>query len=299
MRPRKGARSEGSDGNGRLRWLTVRGARQNNLKNVDVHFPLGRFICVTGVSGSGKSSLVVDILREALSERLNGAENVHPGEHDGIDGLEHLNKVIDIDQKPIGRTPRSNPATYVKVFDLIRDLYTKLPDAKVRGYKPGRFSFNVPAGKKGGGRCEACEGNGANRMDMEFLADIWVTCPVCGGRRFSRETLQVLFRGKSIGDVLEMDVQQAMEHFKNIPRIAEMLATLHRVGLDYIKLGQPRRRFRGGRRSGSSWLASWCGGARGGRCTFWMSRRRGCTSTISRNCWKCCTGSSIRATRSW
>jgi len=229
-----------------LRWLTVRGARHNNLKNVDVHFPLGRFICVTGVSGSGKSSLVVDILREALAERLNGAENVKPGDHGGIDGLEHLDKVIDIDQKPIGRTPRSNPATYVKVFDLIRDLYTKLPDAKVRGYKPGRFSFNVPAGKKGGGRCEACEGNGANRMDMEFLADIWVTCPVCGGRRFNRETLQVLFRGKSIADVLDMDVQQAMEHFANIPRVAEMLETLHRVGLDYIKLGQPAPTLSGG-----------------------------------------------------
>ena len=244
-RHRTSTDSEGQ-GNGRLRWLSVRGARHNNLKNIDVHLPLGRFICVTGVSGSGKSSLVVDILREALAQRLNGAENVHPGDHDRIDGLEHLDKVIDIDQKPIGRTPRSNPATYVKVFDLIRDLYTKLPDSKVRGYKTGRFSFNVPAGAKGGGRCEACEGNGANRMDMEFLADIWVTCPVCGGRRFSRETLQVLFRGKSIGDVLEMDVQQAMDHFRNIPRVAEMLETLHRVGLDYIKLGQPAPTLSGG-----------------------------------------------------
>ncbi|HSW44579.1 MAG TPA: ATP-binding cassette domain-containing protein, partial [Phycisphaerae bacterium] len=237
---------EGLNGNGLLRWLSVRGARQNNLKSVDAHFPLGRFICVTGVSGSGKSSLVVDILREELSGRLNDAENARPGEYDAIDGLEHLDKVIDIDQKPIGRTPRSNPATYVKVFDQIRDLYAKLPDAKVRGYMPGRFSFNVAAGKKGGGRCEACEGNGANRMDMEFLADVWVMCPVCGGHRFSRETLQVLFRGKSIADVLEMDVQQALEHFRNIPRIAEMLETLHRVGLDYIKLGQPAPTLSGG-----------------------------------------------------
>jgi len=229
-----------------LRWVSVRGARHHNLKNIDVHFPLGRFICVTGVSGSGKSSLVVDILYESLARDLNGAENVAPGEHDGIDGLGHLDKVIDIDQKPIGRTPRSNPATYIKLFDEIRALYARLPDAKVRGYKPGRFSFNVPAGSSGGGRCEACEGNGANRMDLEFLADVWVTCPVCGGRRFSRETLQVLYRGKSIAEVLDMDVQQALEHFANIPRIAAMLGTLHSVGLDYIKLGQSATTLSGG-----------------------------------------------------
>ena len=230
----------------RQRWLTLRGARHNNLKNVDAHFPLGRFICVTGVSGSGKSSLIVDILREVLARDLNGAENVSPGAFDSIEGLEHLDKVIDIDQKPIGRTPRSNPATYIKVFDLIRDLYAKLPDAKVRGYKPGRFSFNVPAGKTGGGRCEACEGNGSNRLDMEFLADIWVTCPVCNGHRFNRETLQILYRGKSVADVLEMDVQQALEHFANIPRIEAMLRTLHEVGLDYIKLGQSATTLSGG-----------------------------------------------------
>ncbi len=224
----------------------MRGARHNNLKNIDVHFPLGRFICVTGVSGSGKSSLVVDILRERLARDLNGAENVNPGPCDGIDGLQHLDKVIDIDQQPIGRTPRSNPATYIKVFDEIRDLYARLPDSKVRGYKPGRFSFNVPVGTEGGGRCEACEGNGANRMDMEFLADIWVTCPLCEGHRFSRETLAIHFRGKSIADVLEMDVQEALQHFANIPRIAAMLQTLHDVGLDYIKLGQSSTTLSGG-----------------------------------------------------
>src|SRR5690554_5827187 len=166
-------------------WLTIVGAQHNNLRNLTVRFPLSRFVAVTGVSGSGKSSLVNDILREALCRDLNGAENAHPGAHERIDGLEHLDKIIDIDQSPIGRTPRSNPATYIRVFDEIRRLYTQLPDAKVRGYKPGRFSFNVKAGSEGGGRCEACEGNGSNRMEMDFLADIWVTCPVCAGKRFS------------------------------------------------------------------------------------------------------------------
>jgi excinuclease ABC subunit A len=231
---------------GEVDWLTVVGAAQNNLKNIDVHIPLGRFVCVTGVSGSGKSSLVNDILREQLARDLNGAEKVDPGRHERIDGLEHLDKVIDIDQSPIGRTPRSNPATYIKVFDEIRALYAKLPDSKVRGYKPGRFSFNVATGGKGGGRCEACEGNGSNRMEMDFLADVWVTCPVCNGHRFNRETLQISFKGKSIADVLEMDVQEALTHFANIPQVAGMLQTLHDVGLDYIKLGQSSTTLSGG-----------------------------------------------------
>jgi len=229
-----------------VHWLTVVGAKHNNLKNITVRIPLGRFVGVTGVSGSGKSSLVNDILREALSRDLNGTENVHPGQHERIEGLEHLDKVIDIDQSAIGRTPRSNPATYIKVFDEIRHLYARLPDSKVRGHKPGRFSFNVSTGKAGGGRCEACEGNGSNKMEMEFLADVWVTCPVCNGRRFSRETLQILFKGKSIADVLEMDVQQAVEHFANVPNIARMLRTLHDVGLDYLKLGQASNTLSGG-----------------------------------------------------
>jgi excinuclease ABC subunit A len=222
------------------RFLTIKGARHNNLKDIDCAFPVGLFVCVTGVSGSGKSSLVGDILREALARELNGAIT-EPGAHRGIEGLEHLDKVIDIDQSPIGRTPRSNPATYIKLFDQIRDLFTKLPEAKARGYAPGRFSFNV-----GGGRCEACEGNGSNRLEMDFLADIWVTCPVCQGKRFNRETLHVRYKGKSISDILDMDVQEALEHFANIPKIAAMLQTLHDVGLDYIKLGQPSPTLSGG-----------------------------------------------------
>jgi len=248
----RGPRREAPLPNGRgsdadaVQWLNVVGAQHNNLKNITVRIPLGRFIGVTGVSGSGKSSLVNDILREALSRDLNGSANVHPGQHERIEGLEQLDKVIDIDQSAIGRTPRSNPATYIKVFDEIRDLYARLPDSRVRGYKPGRFSFNVSTGKAGGGRCEACEGNGSNKMEMEFLADVWVTCPVCNGRRFSRETSQILFKGKSIADVLEMDVQQAVEHFANVPNIARMLQTLHDAGLDYLKLGQASTTLSGG-----------------------------------------------------
>ncbi|MEL7264914.1 MAG: excinuclease ABC subunit UvrA, partial [Planctomycetota bacterium] len=222
------------------RMLTIRGAAHNNLKEIDVSFPLGTLLCVTGVSGSGKSSLIGDILEPALRRELNGAED-EPGQHAGIEGLEHLDKTIAIDQSPIGRTPRSNPATYVKVFDEIRNLFAQLPDAKTRGYGPGRFSFNVD-----GGRCAACDGNGSTRLEMDFLADVWVQCPVCEGRRYNRETLAVKFKDHSIADVLNLDVSQAFKLFKNIPKIATKLQTLIDVGLEYLKLGQPSPTLSGG-----------------------------------------------------
>ncbi|MCA9150756.1 MAG: ATP-binding cassette domain-containing protein, partial [Planctomycetales bacterium] len=221
-------------------WLTVTDARHNNLKGVDIHIPLGAFVCITGVSGSGKSSLVSDILIEALMKELNGGDG-NPGQYGQMLGIEYLDKMIAIDQTPIGRTPRSNPGTYIKLFDDIRNLFTQLPLAKQRGYKPGRFSFNVE-----GGRCQACEGNGSTKLEMDFLADVWVTCPVCQGHRFNRETLAVQFKGNSISDVLEMDVQQALELFDNIPKIREKLQTLHDVGLDYLKIGQPSPTLSGG-----------------------------------------------------
>ncbi len=220
--------------------LKIVGAAHNNLREIDVEIPLGLFVCVTGVSGSGKSSLCNDILWETLNRDVNSGKG-SPGRHKRINGLQHLDKAIDIDQSPIGRTPRSNPATYVKLLDEIRKLYTQLPQSKIRGYKPGRFSFNVD-----GGRCEACEGHGATKLEMDFLADIWVRCPVCEGKRFNHETLEVRYKEKSIADVLNMDVQEAIEHFKNHPKILRLLQALHDVGLDYLKLGQPSPTLSGG-----------------------------------------------------
>ena len=220
--------------------LTVRNARHNNLTGLDAAIPLGLFTCVTGVSGSGKSSLIGDILCQSLLKELNGVDT-QPGAHDRIDGLEHLDKIIVIDQSPIGRTPRSNPATYVGVFDLIRAFFAQLPEAHMRGYKPGRFSFNVK-----GGRCQACDGNGSVRLEMDFLADVWIQCQVCQGARFNRETLAVDFKGAHIAQVLDMDVAQALEHFAALPKIAHMLGTLRDVGMDYIRLGQPAPTLSGG-----------------------------------------------------
>lgn len=222
------------------RWLTVKGARANNLKNIDVAIPLGVFTCVTGVSGSGKSSLINEIIRKKLLAVLNRAKT-KPGEHDDILGIEELDKVIDIDQSPIGRTPRSNPATYTGVFGDIRELFASTNDAKVRGYKSGRFSFNVR-----GGRCEACKGDGIIKIEMHFLPDIFVSCEVCKGKRYSRETLEVHYKGKSIADVLEMTVEEALGYFQNLPKIARKIQTLFDVGLGYIKLGQPATTLSGG-----------------------------------------------------
>mgnify|MGYP002674042232 FL=1 len=221
-------------------WLKVCGARENNLKNIDVDIPLGVVTCVTGVSGSGKSSLVNEILYKHLVRDLNRARCI-PGKHDGIDGIEQLDKVINIDQSPIGRTPRSNPATYTGVFDMIRDLFASTSDAKERGYKKGRFSFNVK-----GGRCEACSGDGIIKIEMHFLPDVYVPCEVCEGKRYNRETLEVKYKGKSIYDVLDMTVEEAVDFFENVPSIRRKIETLNEVGLSYIKLGQPSTELSGG-----------------------------------------------------
>lgn len=221
-------------------FLTIKGARENNLKNIDVQVPLGIMTCITGVSGSGKSSLTNEILYKHLARTLNRARCI-PGDHDDILGVEQLDKIIDIDQSPIGRTPRSNPATYTGVFDMIRDLFAATPDAKARGYKKGRFSFNVK-----GGRREACSGDGIIKIEMHFLPDVYVPCEVCGGRRYNRETLEVRYKGKTIYDVLDMTVEEALEFFKNVPTIHRKIQTLYDVGLSYVKLGQPSTELSGG-----------------------------------------------------
>lgn len=220
--------------------IKIVGARENNLKNLDVDFPLGKFICVTGVSGSGKSTLINEILYKGISQKLYRSLK-KPGKYTRIDGVEFIDKVIDIDQSPIGRTPRSNPATYTGVFDLVRDLFAKTPEAKARGYQKGRFSFNVK-----GGRCEKCSGDGIIKIEMHFLPDVYVPCEVCGGKRYNRETLEVKYKGKNIADVLDMTVEEALEFFGNIPKIKEKLQTLNDVGLSYVKLGQPSTQLSGG-----------------------------------------------------
>jgi excinuclease ABC subunit A len=226
------------DGNGRE--IVIKGAAEHNLKSIDVHIPLGKFVCITGVSGSGKSTLLVEILYRRLAQVLQHGRD-KPGRHDAVLGVENIDKAINIDQSPIGRTPRSNPATYTNVFTYIRELFAELPESKVRGYAPGRFSFNVK-----GGRCEACQGQGTIKIEMQFLPDIYITCDVCKGRRYNRETLQVRYKGKNIADVLDMTVEEAMEFFAHIPKIKRKLKTLYDVGLGYIKLGQPAPTLSGG-----------------------------------------------------
>jgi excinuclease ABC subunit A len=225
-------------GNGKS--ITVRGARENNLKGIDVEFPLGKLVCITGVSGSGKSSLMVDVLYKKIAQALNGSRE-KPGAHDSIEGLEHIDKIINIDQSPIGRTPRSNPGTYTKMFDAIRTLFAELPESKMRGYTAGRYSFNVK-----GGRCEKCEGQGVLQIEMQFLSDVYVTCDVCHGARYNRETLQVKWKGKSIAEILDMTVSEGLTFFANLPGIATKLQTLEEVGLGYIKIGQPATTLSGG-----------------------------------------------------
>ncbi len=232
------APAERRRGNGKT--LVIHGAREHNLKNIDVEFPLGLFIAITGVSGSGKSTLVHDLLYRAMMRALHDSRE-EPGAHDSITGLEHLDKVIQIDQSPIGRTPRSNPATYTGVFTPIRDLFAMLPESRERGYKPGRFSFNVK-----GGRCEACEGDGLKRIEMNFLPDVYVTCDVCRARRYNYETLQVKYKGYSIADILEATVEEALGVLENIPQIRPKLETLVDVGLGYIHLGQSSTTLSGG-----------------------------------------------------
>ena len=222
------------------RFISIKGARANNLKNINVDIPLGVFTVVTGVSGSGKSTLINDILYNALGAKLHGAR-LRPSEHDTIEGIEYTDKVINIDQSPIGRTPRSNPATYTGVFDFIRELFSQTNEAKMRGYKPGRFSFNVK-----GGRCEACRGDGVNKIEMNFLPDVYVPCEVCHGARYNRDTLEVHYKGKTIAEVLDMTVSEALEFFKNLPRIARKLEVLEDVGLGYIHLGQAATTLSGG-----------------------------------------------------
>ncbi|MDZ4770013.1 MAG: excinuclease ABC subunit UvrA, partial [Chloroflexota bacterium] len=225
-------------GNGKS--LVVRNATENNLKGIDVTFPLGKLVCVTGVSGSGKSTLMVDILYRRVAQVINGSKE-RPGAHGGLEGVDQLDKIINIDQSPIGRTPRSNPATYTKLFDLIRQLFADMPESKMRGYSAGRFSFNVK-----GGRCEKCEGQGVLKIEMQFLADIYVDCDVCKGARYNRETLQVHYKGKSIADILDMTVSEGVQFFANIPNMVSKLMTMEEVGLGYLRIGQPATTLSGG-----------------------------------------------------
>ncbi len=261
--------------------LEIRGAREHNLQGVDVDVPLGVMTCVTGVSGSGKSTLVNEILYKSVANRLHRARH-RPGAHTAVLGLDQLDKIIQIDQSPIGRTPRSNPATYTGLFDVIRDLYSKTPEARARGYKAGRFSFNVK-----GGRCEVCKGDGQIKIEMHFLPDVYVPCEQCHGKRYNRETLEVRFKGKTIADVLAMPVEEGVEFFQHIPKIHRRLVTLRDVGLGYIRLGQPATTLSGGEAQRVKLATELSVGIPATPCTSSMSRPPACTSLTSRSCWRC------------
>ena len=274
--------------------IKVVNARGNNLKNVTAEIPLGLFTCVTGVSGGGKSTLLIDTLYAAVARKLNGA-SLAPALHDRIEGLEHIDKIIDIDQSPIGRTPRSNPATYTGAFTPIREWFAGLPEAKARGYEPGRFSFNVK-----GGRCEACQGDGVIKIEMHFLPDVYVTCDVCKGKRYNRETLEVNFKDKSIADVLDMTVEEALDFFKAVPRIRNVLETLHRVG-PRLRPCRPAGDHALGRRSAARQArqGTVASAPPAARSTSSTSPPPACTSTTSPSCWRCCTSWSTAATPWW
>ena len=268
------------------------GASEHNLKDIDVELPVGKLICVTGVSGSGKSTLVNEVIFKALANRLNRAR-VKPGRAPAVRGIDAFDKVIDIDQSPIGRTPRSNPATYTGLFDHIRALYATSPDARARGYKPGRFSFNVK-----GGRCETCRGDGTIKIEMHFLPDVYINCEACHGRRYNRETLEVKFKGKSIADVLDMSIEEALEFFAKIPKIRRRLQTLHDVGLDYMRLGQPATTLSGRRgAAGEAGDRALEGGDRPDALHPRRADHRACTCTTSRSCSRCSSAWSTPATR--
>ena len=275
-------------------WITIRGARSNNLRNLTVNVPIGLMTCVTGVSGSGKSTLVEDTLFRHAAAHLNGGGSEGAGQIDAIEGLERFERVIDIDQSPIGRTPRSNPATYTGLFTVIRDLFASVPEARARGYDAGRFSFNVK-----GGRCEACQGDGVIRVEMHFLPDVYVPCDVCRGRRYNRETLEISYRGKNIHQVLDTTIEEALQFFENVPAVAVKLRTLLEVGLSYVRLGQNATTLSGGEAQRVKLARELAKRGPAARYTSWMNPRPVCTFTTSRNCSTGCSSCAMRAIRWW